>query len=70
MTNRFSLSADGTRAVREFPHPDTGMLYTRTCQLDRKDYRTNVGVTPPGLKLRMDGTKGVMWNPRVSIVRG
>ena len=95
---RFSLSADGTRAVGEFPHPNTGMLYTRTGQLDRKDYRTgcntyispdnsyfvtimdgshglvtlykpdgsrrDVSVTPPGLKLRTDGIKGVMWNPK------
>ena len=98
LSNRFSLSADGTRVVSEFPHPNTGMLYTRTGQLDRKDYRTgcntyispdnsyfvtimdgghglvtlykpdgsrrDVSVTPPGLKLRMDGIKGVMWNPK------
>jgi hypothetical protein len=98
VANRFSLSADGTRAAGEFPHPNTGMLYTRTGQLDRKDYRTgcntyispdnsyfvtimngshslvtlckpdgsrrDVGVTPPGLKLRSDGKKGCMWNPK------
>ena len=40
VANRFSLSADGTRAVGEFPWPNTGMLYTRTGQVDRKDYRT------------------------------
>lgn len=40
VSNRFSLSADGTRAVGEFPHPETGMLYPRTGQLDRKDYRS------------------------------
>jgi len=40
LANRFSLSADGTRAVGEFPHPNAGMLYTRTGQVDRKDYRT------------------------------
>ncbi|MEI6257310.1 MAG: PKD domain-containing protein [Planctomycetota bacterium] len=39
LANRFSLSADGTRAVGEFPHPATGMFYPRTGQLDRKDYR-------------------------------
>ena len=98
LSNRFSLSADGTRVVSEFPHPNTGMLYTRTGQLDRKNYRTgcntyispdnsyfvtimdgghslvtlykpdgsrrDIGVIPPGLKLRMDGTKGCMWNPK------
>ena len=98
LSKGFSLSADGTRVVSEFPHPNTGMLYTRTGQLDRKDYRTgcntyispdnsyfvtimdgghglvtlykpdgsrrDVSVTPPGLKLRMDGIKGVMWNPK------
>jgi hypothetical protein len=98
VANRFSLSADGTRAVGEFPHPNTGMLYTRTGQLDRKNYRTgcntyispdnsyfvtimdgahslvtlykpdgsrrDVGVTPPGLKLRSDRKKGCMWNPK------
>ena len=36
---RFPLSADGTRAVGEFPHPKAGMLYTRTGQVDFKDYR-------------------------------
>ena len=40
LANRFSLSADGTRAVGEFPHPNAGMLYTRTGQVDRKDYRS------------------------------
>ncbi len=40
LANRFSLSADGTRAVGEFPHPKAGMLYTRTGQVDFKDYRT------------------------------
>jgi len=40
LANRFSLSADGTRAVGEFPHPNAGMLYLRTGQVDRKDYRT------------------------------
>jgi len=40
LANRFSLSADGTRAVGEFPWPNAGMLYTRTGQVDRKDYRT------------------------------
>ena len=39
LANRFSLSADGTRAVAEFPHPNTGMLYFRTGQVDRKNYR-------------------------------
>ncbi|MCX7429492.1 MAG: hypothetical protein NTY17_00450, partial [Planctomycetia bacterium] len=39
LSNHFSLSADGTRAVSEFPHPATGMFYPRTGQLDRKDYR-------------------------------
>ena len=39
LSNHFSLSADGTRAVGEFPHPATGMFYPRTGQLDRKDYR-------------------------------
>jgi len=39
-SNRFSFSADGTRAVGEFPWPNAGMLYTRTGQVDRKDYRT------------------------------
>ncbi|HUT59862.1 MAG TPA: hypothetical protein VNA25_18620, partial [Phycisphaerae bacterium] len=40
VANRFSLSADGTRAVGEFPWPNAGLLYTRTGQVDRKDYRT------------------------------
>ena len=39
MQNRFSLSADGTRAVGEFPWPNTGMVYVRTGQLDCKNYR-------------------------------
>jgi hypothetical protein len=39
LANRFSLSADGTRAVGEFPWPAAGMLYSRTGQVDRKDYR-------------------------------
>jgi hypothetical protein len=38
VANRFSLSADGTRAVGEFPHPNAGMLYPRTGELDRKNY--------------------------------
>ena len=36
---RFSLSADGTRATGEFPWPASGMLYFRTGQVDRKNYR-------------------------------
>jgi hypothetical protein len=40
LANRFSLSADGTRAVGEFPWPAAGMLYFRTGQVDRRDYRT------------------------------
>ena len=40
LANRFSLSSDGTRAVGEFPHPKAGMLFTRTGQVDFKDYRT------------------------------
>ena len=39
LQNRFSLSADGTRAVGEFPWPNTGMVYVRTGQLDCKNYR-------------------------------
>lgn len=39
LANRFSLSADGTRGVGEFPWPAAGMLYFRTGQVDRKDYR-------------------------------
>ena len=39
LANRFSLSADGTRAVGEFPWPAAGMFYPRTGQVDRKDYR-------------------------------
>jgi hypothetical protein len=39
LANRFSLSADGTRAVGEFPWPAAGMLYFRTGQVDRKNYR-------------------------------
>jgi hypothetical protein len=39
LANRFSLSSDGTRAVGEFPWPAAGMLYFRTGQVDRKDYR-------------------------------
>ena len=39
LANRFSLSADGTRAVGEFPWPAAGMLYIRTGQVDHKDYR-------------------------------
>jgi hypothetical protein len=47
-SHRFSLSADGTRAVGEFPWPNAGMLYTRTGQVDRKDYRTgcNAYISP------------------------
>jgi PKD repeat protein len=39
LSNRFSLSADGLRAVGEFPWPHAGMLYFRTGQVDRKNYR-------------------------------
>jgi hypothetical protein len=39
LTNRLSLSADGTCAVSEFPWPDAGMLYFRTGQVDRKNFR-------------------------------
>ena len=93
-----SLSADGTRATGEFPWPASGMLYFRTGQVDRKNYRDgcntymapdnsymvtvmagshdlvtlykpdgssrDVGVVPPGLKLRTDGLNGCMWNPK------
>ena len=43
-----SLSADGTRATGEFPWPAAGMLYTRTGQVDFKDYRTgcNTYISP------------------------
>ncbi|HUU97003.1 MAG TPA: LamG-like jellyroll fold domain-containing protein, partial [Phycisphaerae bacterium] len=40
LAQHFSLSADGTRAVDEFPWPNAGMLYTRTGQVDFKNYRT------------------------------
>jgi hypothetical protein len=48
LANRFSLSADGTRAVGEFPWPNAGMFYPRTGQVDRKDYRTgcNTYISP------------------------
>ena len=48
LSNRFSLSADGTRAVGEFPWPCAGMLYFRTGQVDRKDYRNacNTYISP------------------------
>ena len=39
VNQHFSLSADGARAVGEFPWPNAGMFYTRTGQVDRKDYR-------------------------------
>ena len=39
VNQHLSLSADGTRAVGEFPWPSTGMLYFRTGQVDRKNYR-------------------------------
>lgn len=98
LANRFSLSADGTRAVAEFPHPHTAMLFIRTGQLDCKNYRTgcntyispddsyfvtimdgghslvtlyrpdgssgDVGVIPPGMKPKMDGRPGCVWNPK------
>jgi len=35
LANRFSLSADGTRAAGEFSWPNAGMLYFRTGQVDR-----------------------------------
>jgi hypothetical protein len=38
LSNRFSLSADGTRAVGEFPHPNAAMFYPRTGELDSKNY--------------------------------
>jgi hypothetical protein len=40
VSNRFTVSADGTRAAGEFPWPNAGMLYFRTGQVDRKNYRT------------------------------
>ena len=48
LANRFSLSADGTRAAGEFPWPNAGMLYFRTGQVDRKNYRTgcNTYISP------------------------
>ncbi|HUT10065.1 MAG TPA: PKD domain-containing protein, partial [Thermoguttaceae bacterium] len=48
LANRFSLSADGTRAVGEFPWPAAGMLYFRTGQVNRKDYRNgcNTYISP------------------------
>lgn len=39
-SNRLSLSADGSRAIGEFPWPNAGMLYLNTRQIDRKNYRT------------------------------
>jgi len=39
LANRFSLSADGTRAAGEFPWPMAGMVYTRTGQMDHKNFR-------------------------------
>ena len=36
---RFAVSADGTRAAGEFSWPNAGMLYFRTGQVDRKNYR-------------------------------
>ncbi|HUW30801.1 MAG TPA: hypothetical protein VM223_04255, partial [Planctomycetota bacterium] len=38
LSNRFAISADGTRAVGEFPWPNVGMLYFGTGQVDRKNY--------------------------------
>ncbi len=48
LSNRFSLSADGTHAASEFPHPNSGMLYTRTGQVDRKMYHNgcNTYISP------------------------
>jgi hypothetical protein len=39
VSNRFSLSADGTRAAGEFGWPKAAMFYPRTGELDRKNYR-------------------------------
>lgn len=39
VTNRFSVSADGTRAGGEFPHPNAGMLDLRTKVLNTKSFR-------------------------------
>jgi len=47
LSNRFSLSADGTHAASEFPHPNSGMLYTRTGQVDRKMYHNGCNTTSP-----------------------
>ena len=64
LANRFSLSADGTRAAGEFPHPNTGMLYTRTGQVDRKDYRNgcNTYIAPDNsyMVTVMDGTHSLV----------
>ncbi|MGB3086352.1 MAG: hypothetical protein WBC53_01265, partial [Phycisphaerae bacterium] len=39
VNQHLSLSADGTRAAAEVPWPNTGMIYFRTGQADRKNYR-------------------------------
>jgi len=39
VTNRFSISADGTRAAGEFPHPNAGMVDLRTKVLNTKSFR-------------------------------
>jgi hypothetical protein len=43
-SHRLSLSADGTRAAGEFPWPHASVLYFRTGQVDRKNYRTGCNV--------------------------
>jgi hypothetical protein len=40
LNQHLSLSADGTRAAAEVPWPGAGMIYFRTGQADRKNYRT------------------------------
>jgi len=56
---RFAVSADGTRAAGEFSWPNTGMLYFRTGQVDRKNYHNgcNTYISPDNsyMVTTMDG---------------
>ena len=59
LSNRFSLSSDGTRAVGEFPWPAAGMLYFRTGEVDRKDYRNGCNTyIAPDNSYRVSGMSG------------
>jgi len=61
VANRFSVSADGTRAFGEFLWPNAGMLYPRNGQVDRKEYRTGcTGCIAPDNSYRFFHMGGVV----------